>query len=164
MPLKSAGILMYKRTQAGLVVLLVHPGGPFWKNRDRRSWSLPKGEYLDGEDPEEAARREFAEETGQALEGDLTPLGEVRQKSGKRVTAFAVEGDFDPATLKSNNFEMEWPPKSGQLHSFPEIDRAEWFDIPTAREKVIEAQLQFLDRLEAQPGSNGEGDSVASRR
>jgi predicted NUDIX family NTP pyrophosphohydrolase len=147
MPLKSAGILLYKRSPAGIEVLLVHPGGPYWARRDLHSWSIPKGEYLEGQDPEAAARREFAEETGTVLSGELTPLGEVRQKGGKHVTAFAIRGDFDPAGLQSNSFEIEWPPKSGQLRSFPEVDRAQWYELAAAAEKIVEAQSQFLDRL-----------------
>ena len=114
MAAKSAGVLVYRKRAGEIEVLLVHPGGPFWARRDSGAWSIPKGEYADSEDPEAAARREFTEETGWAVEGDLTPLGEIRQKAGKVVTAFAAEGDFDPASLESNSFEMEWPPKSGR--------------------------------------------------
>src|SRR5690349_16373090 len=113
MAAKSAGVLVYRRREGGTEVLLVHPGGPFWAKRDAGAWSIPKGEYAEGELPEAAARREFTEETGWTINGSLQPLGEVRQKAGKAVTAFAVEGDFDAATLKSNSFEMEWPPRSG---------------------------------------------------
>lgn len=133
-------------------MLLVHPGGPFWTRKDAGAWSIPKGEYADTEDPEAAARREFTEETGWAIEAELRPLGEIRQKAGKAVTAFAAEGDFDPATLASNRFEMEWPPKSGRKASFPEIDRAGWFSLAEAREKMIERQRPLLDRLEALVG------------
>lgn len=149
---KSAGVLVYRRRARALEVLLVHPGGPFWAKRDAGAWSIPKGEYADDEQPEAAARREFAEETGWTLAGALTPLGEVRQKAGKAVTAFAAEGDFDPATLKSNEFEMEWPPRSGRRASFPEVDRAEWFSLDRAREKLIEGQRPLLDRLAAISG------------
>jgi predicted NUDIX family NTP pyrophosphohydrolase len=146
---KSAGILMYKRTADGVSVLLVHPGGPFWSKRDLGAWSIPKGEYGDGEEAEAAARREFAEELGGEFHGRLTPLGEVRQKAGKVVAAFAAEGDFDAAGLASNSFEMEWPPRSGRRQSFPEVDRAEWFALPVARQKIIAGQCPLLDRLEA---------------
>jgi len=143
--MKSAGILLFERDP--LRVLLVHPGGPFWARRDDGAWSIPKGEYGDDEDAEAAARREFAEETGAPLTQSLIPLGEVRQKAGKIVTAFAAEAPFDVTTLKSNLFEMEWPPKSGRRQSFPEIDRAEWFTVEDARVKILPAQAAFLDRL-----------------
>ncbi len=141
----SAGILLFQRDP--LQVLLVHPGGPFWARKDMGAWSIPKGEYDDGEDAEAAARRELAEETGLVLMMDLIPLSEVKQASGKRVTAFAVEAAFDVTTLVSNTFDLEWPPKSGRMQSFPEVDRAEWFDLDTARAKIIPAQAAFLDRL-----------------
>lgn len=146
---KSAGILLYRGSTNGLQVLLVHPGGPFWQKRDLGAWSIAKGEYDDGESPEAAARREFAEETGWKIDGELHPLGELRQRGGKVIAAFAVEGDFDTATLRSNMFEMEWPPRSGRMRSFPEIDRGEWFDLTQAREKLLVGQLPFLDRLVA---------------
>jgi predicted NUDIX family NTP pyrophosphohydrolase len=145
---QSAGIVVYRRQGEAVQVLLVHPGGPFWRNRDLGAWSIPKGEYSEGEDPEAAARREFAEETGWSLQGELRPLGEIRQKGGKLVTAFAVEGDFDAGSLKSNVFEMEWPPKSGRTASFPEVDRAGWFALAEARDKIVEGQRELLDRLE----------------
>ena len=128
-------------------VLLVHPGGPFWRNKDVGAWSIPKGEMDEGEDAAVAARREFLEETGCALSGALEPLGDIRQRGGKRVTAFAVEGDLDVDAIKSNTFEIEWPPKGGRMQSFPEIDRAAWFDLPAARVKILESQRQLLDRL-----------------
>jgi predicted NUDIX family NTP pyrophosphohydrolase len=143
----SAGILMYRWTGPGLEVLLVHPGGPFWRNKDDAAWSIPKGEMDEDEDAAVAARREFQEETGRALSGPLEPLGDIRQRGGKRVTAFAVEGDLDANAVKSNTFEMEWPPKSGKLQSFPEIDRAGWFDLPAAHVKILESQRSLLDRL-----------------
>jgi predicted NUDIX family NTP pyrophosphohydrolase len=130
-----------------LEVLLVHPGGPYWRNKDEGSWSIPKGEIADGEDVEVAARREFMEETGAALSGSLDPLGEIRQRGGKRVIAFAVEGDVDVQNIRSNSFEIEWPPKGGRMQSFPEIDRAGWFDLPSARVKILEGQRPLLDRL-----------------
>ncbi len=150
---RSAGILVYREREGATEVLLVHPGGPFWAKRDAGAWSVPKGEYADGEEAEAAARREFAEETGWSLEGKLRPLGEIRQKAGKSVTAFAVEGGFDPASLESNRFEMEWPPRSGRKTSFPEVDRAGWFSLDTARDKMIEGQRPLLDRLQDLLGS-----------
>ncbi|UWU23621.1 NUDIX domain-containing protein (plasmid) [Rhizobium sp. CB3060] len=146
---RSAGILIYRRTQSDLLVLLVHPGGPFWSKKDEGAWSIPKGEYPEDEAAETAARREFAEEMGRLPEGKLQPLGDLRQKGGKRVTAFALEGEFDVATLSSNLFEIEWPPGSGRLQSFPEVDRAEWFTLSDARRKILGSQLPFLERLEA---------------
>ncbi|MCZ8545428.1 NUDIX domain-containing protein [Mesorhizobium qingshengii] len=147
---KSAGILPYRRSNSGLQVLLVHPGGPFWQSRDLGAWSIAKGEYGDDEQPEAAARREFAEETGWELAAaPLLPLRDLRQRGGKLITAFAVEGDFDTATLRSNMFEMEWPPRSGRVQSFPEIDRGEWLDLAQAREKMLAGQRSFLDRLVA---------------
>ena len=148
MAAKSAGILVYRRRADGLEVLLVHPGGPFWAKRDAGTWSIPKGEYLAGEEPADAARREFAEETGWTLAGSLVPLGDVRQASGKVITAFAAKGDFDPSTLRSNTFEVEWPPRSGRRATFPEVDRAGWFALAEAREKLIEGQRPLLDRLQ----------------
>lgn len=138
---------MYRRTGKLLEVLLVHPGGPFWRNRDDGAWSIPKGEMDDGEDPAEAALREFIEEIGSAPDGPLCSLGEIRQRGGKRVYAFAVAGDIDVGTIASNTFEIEWPPRSGRLQTLPEIDRAGWFDLPAARVKIIESQRLFLDRL-----------------
>jgi predicted NUDIX family NTP pyrophosphohydrolase len=149
MAAKSAGILVYRRRAGETEVLLVHPGGPFWARRDAGAWSIPKGEYADDEDPEAAARREFQEETGWTVTGELLPLGEIRQKAGKVVTAFASKGDFDPASLESNSFEMEWPPRGGRIASFPEVDRAEWFRLDEAHERMIEGQRPLLGRLEA---------------
>ena len=143
----SAGILMYRWSGPRLEVLLVHPGGPFWRNKDEGAWSIPKGEMDEGEDTEVAARREFTEETGIAVSGPLEPLGEVRQRGGKRVFAFVVEGDLDVEGVKSNTFEMEWPPKTGRMQSFPEVDRAAWFDLPAAQVKILESQRSLLDRL-----------------
>lgn len=143
----SAGILLYRRDPDALRVLLVHPGGPYWRRKDRGAWSIPKGEVNDGESHEAAARREFAEELGVPAVGDLRPLGEIRQRAGKRVVAFALEGDLDTETITSLTFEMEWPPKSGQRQVFPEVDRAGWFSLPEARGKLIAAQAAFLDRL-----------------
>jgi predicted NUDIX family NTP pyrophosphohydrolase len=146
----SAGILLHRKGEAGTEVLLAHPGGPFWARKDLGAWSIPKGELDEGEEPRACALREFAEETGTRLPGDaLEELGTVRLKSGKEVIAFAAEADFDPATLTSNTFELEWPPRSGRRQAFPEIDRAEWFGLDAAREKLNPAQAAFVDRLEA---------------
>jgi predicted NUDIX family NTP pyrophosphohydrolase len=153
MAAKSAGVLLYRRDNGALKVLLVHPGGPFWAKKDAGAWSIPKGEYVEGEDPEAAARREFEEELGVALEGALQPLGEAVQPSRKRVVAFACEGDLDIAEIRSNSFEMEWPPKSGRRQSFPEVDRADWFTLAEAREKILPGQHVFLDRLAEQIGA-----------
>jgi predicted NUDIX family NTP pyrophosphohydrolase len=145
---RSAGILLYRLPGGAPEVLLVHPGGPFWARRDAGVWSLPKGEYEDGDDPLAAALREFEEETGTAIEtGELLELGDVKQKSGKLVSAWAAEGDLDPDAVHSNTFTMEWPPRSGRTAEFPEIDRAGWFGIDDAREKLNPAQAEFLDRL-----------------
>jgi len=146
-PKRSAGILMYRRGTQGLELLLVHPGGPFWAKKDLGAWSIPKGEYSETEDPLAVAMREFEEETGTHPRGELRPLGELTQPGRKVVTAFALEGDFDPATLKSNTFDMEWPPKSGRKASFPEVDRAQWFSPEMAREKILQGQREFIARL-----------------
>jgi predicted NUDIX family NTP pyrophosphohydrolase len=138
---------MYRQTGRGLEVLLVHPGGPFWRNKDEGAWSMPKGEMDEDEDAAVAARREFLEETGCTPSGPLELLGDIRQRGGKRVTAFAVEGDLDVDAIKSNTFEIEWPPKGGKMQSFHEIDRAAWFDLPVAHLKILESQRQLLDRL-----------------
>jgi predicted NUDIX family NTP pyrophosphohydrolase len=148
MPSSSAGILLYKREGADAQVLLAHPGGPFWRRRDLGAWTIPKGELDAGEDPETAARREFLEELGMEARGVLEPLGTVRQRGGKLVHAFALAGDFDVAALQGNTFEIEWPPRSGRLQSFPEIDRVAWMSMPEARSKMLESQLALLDRLE----------------
>ncbi|WP_159015658.1 NUDIX domain-containing protein [Cognatiluteimonas profundi] len=147
MPNPSAGILLFKHCDGELQVLLAHPGGPLWRHRDDGAWSIPKGELAPGEAADVAARREFAEETGVAPDGVLQTLGTVRQRGGKQVEAFALEGDFDVTSLRSNPFGMEWPPRSGQLASFPEIDRVEWFSLPVARRRILDGQLPFLDRL-----------------
>jgi predicted NUDIX family NTP pyrophosphohydrolase len=146
---KSAGLLMYRRGAGGaLEVLLAHPGGPFWQRKDAGTWSLPKGEYEDPEEPLAAALREWAEETGFDAAPPFLPLGEVKQASGKRITAWAFEGDCDPQALECNTFEMEWPPKSGRRQSFPEIDRVQWFALDEARERINPAQAAFIDRLQ----------------
>jgi predicted NUDIX family NTP pyrophosphohydrolase len=149
MPLRSAGILMYRIRDGAIEVLLAHPGGPFWRRRDDGAWTIPKGEIGAGETPEAAARREFREEIGVEPIGELRPLGAIRQRAGKYVEAFALEGDFDVALLASNTFEIEWPPRSGRLATFPEVDRIGWFTLPIAREKILEAQRPLLDRLAA---------------
>jgi len=145
---QSAGILLY-RSPPAREVLLVHPGGPFWAKKDAGAWSIPKGEYEEGDDPRAAALREFEEELGSALPAgtELVELGTVKLKSGKRITAFAAEGDLDAETISSNTFEMEWPPRSGRMQAFPEVDRAGWFSIEEAREKLNPAQAEFLVRL-----------------
>ena len=144
----SAGILMYRQSPGGLVVLSVHPGGPFWRNRDLGAWSIPKGELDDGEDAEAAARREFREELGSEAVGPLRPLGDIRQRSGKIVRAFALEGDLDASEVHSNTIAIEWPPRSGHTVDVPEIDRAAWLDLPLARKKILAGQKPLLDRLE----------------
>jgi len=145
---RSAGLLMYRRRGAEVEVLLAHPGGPFWAARDAASWTLPKGAVDEGEDPLAAAQREFNEETGFTARPPFRLLGELKQKSGKRITAWAFEGDGDPRELKSNLFEMEWPPRSGRMQSFPEVDRVEWFTLAQARRKLLPGQAPFLDALE----------------
>jgi predicted NUDIX family NTP pyrophosphohydrolase len=148
MPNNSAGILMYRCSGDEIEVLLVHPGGPFWRKRDLGVWSLPKGELDDEEDPETAARREFEEELGVESPGPLQPLGEVRQRAGKIVRGYALEGDLDVSNVRSNDVAIEWPPRSGRTTYFPEIDRAAWFTLSLAREKLLASQRPFLDRLE----------------
>lgn len=152
MPRRSAGILLHRRSSGGeLEVLLVHPGGPFWARRDAGAWSIPKGEHGDDEEPLDAALREFEEELGSApalsSATAAEPLGEVRQKSGKLVAAWALAGDLDAERIVSNTFELEWPPRSGRRREFPEVDRAGWFTLAQAREKLLPAQLPLLDRI-----------------
>ena len=151
MPRLSSGLLLFHPTENGLEVMLVHMGGPFWANKDEGGWSIVKGEYEDGEDPYAAARREFLEETGSdPPTGRTLELGEVRQPSGKRIVAWAIESDFDAAGVRSNTFALEWPRGSGKFVEFPEIDRAGWFDSDTAREKLVKGQVPFVDLLERQ--------------
>ena len=153
---RSAGIVLYKLSGGVLRVLLVHPGGPFWARKDLGAWSIPKGEYAPGEDPLAAARREFEEETGMRVAGDCMALGELVSPGRKIVTAFALEGDCDPAALRSNTFELEWPPKSGRMQSFPEVDRAQWFSPEEARQKILVGQSEFIGRLITRLGMAGE--------
>ena len=146
----SAGILLWRRRDGRLEVLLAHPGGPFWAKKDHGHWTIPKGEVEPGEELAAVAVREFAEETGHPLPGGpQIDLGQIRQKSGKVVLGWGVEGDLDPETAVSNTYDVEWPPRSGRMRSFPEIDRVEWFGLPEARERLKAAQVPFLDRLEA---------------
>jgi predicted NUDIX family NTP pyrophosphohydrolase len=146
----SAGLLVHRNRDGALEVLLAHMGGPFWARKDEGAWTIPKGELEPGEDPAAGARREFAEELGHAPPpGPLVELGEIRQRGGKRVVAFAVEGDFDPATLQPGTFELQWPPRSGQTQAFPEVDRVAWLDLATAKRKIVKGQAELLDRLAA---------------
>jgi predicted NUDIX family NTP pyrophosphohydrolase len=148
MPERSAGILLFRHADDGVEVLLVHPGGPFFARRDAGAWSIPKGLLEEGEEPLACARREFAEELGsQSPDGPAIELGEIRQRNGKRVTAFAIEGDLDAEAITSNTFTMQWPPRSGRTQEFPEVDRAGWFGLDAAREKILAAQAPLLDRL-----------------
>jgi predicted NUDIX family NTP pyrophosphohydrolase len=147
MPKKSAGLLLYRHNQDSIEVLLVHPGGPFWRKKDEGAWTIPKGEF-DDEDPLEAAKREFKEEIGFAPPaGQYIPLTPIKQKNGKIVHAWAVEGDFDPSRLNSNEFETEWPPRSGRMQKFPEVDRAEWFALDLAKQKMLSGQGALVDEL-----------------
>jgi predicted NUDIX family NTP pyrophosphohydrolase len=147
MPKRSAGLVLYRRRNDGIEVFLVHPGGPFWAKKDLASWSIPKGEYVEDEDPLIAAKREFHEETGFTANGSFTPLGELKQPGGKIVSAWAIEGNCDPAQLHSNTFQLEWPPRSGKHIEVPEVDRGGWFSIAEARTKLLTGQLGFLDTL-----------------
>ena len=152
----SAGILLWRRREAGLEVLLAHMGGPQWARKDQGHWTIPKGEVEPGEELEAVARREFEEETGHAPPPEaMVDLGRIRQKSGKVVVGFGAEGDLDPAAAFSNTYAIEWPPRSGQMRTFPEIDRVEWFDISEARVRLKDAQVPFLDRLEEALGESG---------
>ena len=144
---KSSGILLYRLTNSSVEVFLVHPGGPFWARKDLHSWSIPKGEFTDEESPLSAAIREFEEETGIHLNSNFTELTPVIQKGGKKVYCFSCEGNIDTDKIRSNTFEMEWPPKSGKKQFFPEIDRGEWFDVAAGKLKIIEAQAAFIDEL-----------------
>jgi predicted NUDIX family NTP pyrophosphohydrolase len=144
---KSAGLLLFRQGAEGLEVLLVHPGGPFWARKDEGAWSIPKGEFVEPEDPLTAAIREFEEETDARPAGEFLPLEPLKQPGGKLIYAWALRSDFDPASLKSNTFSMEWPPRSGQHQEFPEVDRAAWFRLDEARRKILPGQAGFLDQL-----------------
>jgi predicted NUDIX family NTP pyrophosphohydrolase len=157
MPKRSAGLMLFRRIAGRIEVLLVHPGGPFFARKDKGAWSIPKGEYEAGEEPRVAALREFEEETGHRPDGEPLFLGEIRQAGGKIVTAFALEGDLDPERIESNLFEIEWPPRSGRLASFPEIDRAAWFGVEEARTKILASQVPLLDRLTEAVADFGSG-------
>ncbi len=150
---RSAGLLLYRRRGGATEVFLAHPGGPFWAKKDDGAWSIAKGEIEADENPLAAAIREFTEETGTTLTGDFRPLPPIRQAGGKTVLAWAIEGDLDAAAIRSNEFEMEWPPKSGKRRRFPEIDRAQWFGLDEARRKLNKAQRAWLDALEVRPGA-----------
>jgi predicted NUDIX family NTP pyrophosphohydrolase len=146
---RSAGLLLYRLRDGRLEVFIAHMGGPFWERKDERAWSIVKGEYEEGEDPLAAAHREFQEETGSAAPaGPTIELGEIRQSARKRITAWAIEADFDASTVRSNTFTLEWPKGSGEQREFPEIDRAEWFDTATARRKLVKGQIPLIDALE----------------
>lgn len=156
MPRDSAGLLLYRRRTSAVDVLLVHPGGPFWRTKDQGAWSIPKGEIDASEEPLAAAVRELKEETGLSIDGPFLSLGQVRQKGGKIVHAWAVAADVDPSTIVSGTFTMEWPPRSGRMQTFPEVDRAEWFTLDEARRRILSGQVALLDtlaeRLQQQPG------------
>jgi predicted NUDIX family NTP pyrophosphohydrolase len=155
---RSAGILVYRRRAGGLEVFLVHPGGPFWARKDLGVWSIPKGELADGEEPLDAALREFAEETGQTIRGDFLTLTPAKQPSRKIVHAFAVDGEVDAERIASNEFEMEWPPRSGRTQRFPEVDRGAWFTLAEARRRVHAGQVPVLDELARMLGLPEEGE------
>jgi len=148
MPKQSAGVLLYRDRGGSVEVLLVHPGGPFWARKDEGAWSIPKGEFNESEDPLAAARREFEEELGAPASGEFISLGSIKQSGGKRVYAWALRGEFDAALLRSNTFKMEWPPKTGREMEFPEVDRAEWFDLTSARKKILKGQVELIGRLQ----------------
>jgi predicted NUDIX family NTP pyrophosphohydrolase len=144
----SAGILLYRKRETGVEVLIVHPGGPYWAKKDDGAWSIPKGEYLEGQDPFSVAKREFYEETGSELKGSPLELTPAKQPGGKIIRAWAVEGDLDALAIRSNYFPLEWPPKSGRVQQFPEIDRALWCGLSLARKKLLPGQRVFLDQLD----------------
>jgi predicted NUDIX family NTP pyrophosphohydrolase len=152
MPVLSAGILLYRRREGGLEVLLAHPGGPYWRHKDEGAWMIPKGLVEEGEEPLACALREFEEELGIRCPGTPEPLARIRQKGGKWVEAFALEGDLDADAIVSNMYKAEWPPRSGTFQSFPEVDRAAWFGLALAREKILPSQAPLLDALEAKLG------------
>jgi predicted NUDIX family NTP pyrophosphohydrolase len=151
---QSAGLLIYRRRERGIEVFLVHPGGPFWQKKDLGAWSIPKGELAPGDNPLEVAIRELHEETGMTVQGEFAPLSAVKQRGGKTVHAWLVAGDFDPANVKSNSFSMEWPPRSGKMQEFPEVDRGEWFTFDVARQRILIAQQPLLDEAQSRLGHN----------
>lgn len=151
---QSAGILLYRKNLDEAEIFLVHPGGPFWKNKEAAAWSIPKGEFMEGEEALSAATREFYEETGSKLSGDFIGLNPVRLKSGKKFFAWALQADLDETTVKSNLFEMEWPPHSGKYQYFPEVDKGAWFQLAVAKEKISRGQLKFITQLEEILGDN----------
>jgi predicted NUDIX family NTP pyrophosphohydrolase len=150
---RSAALLVYRRTGSGTEVFLVHPGGPFWAKKDLGAWSIPKGEFAEDEDGLAAAKREFLEEVGQAIEGNFIALTPVKQRGGKVVHTWAVEGEVDAAAVKSNEFEMEWPPRSGRTARFPEVDRGQWFPMVEALRRILPAQAPILEELQAKAGT-----------
>jgi len=152
---QSAGLLLFRKVSADIEILLVHPGGPYWATKDEGAWSIPKGEFDQNEDPLDAAKREFMEETGFAPSGEFIPLEAVRQTNSKTIHAWAIEGDFDPATLQSNTFSLEWPPKSGRQEQFPEVDHAAWFSMGAAKRKILKGQTPFLKQLQEMLGQMG---------
>ena len=152
---QSAGLIMFRIRERELEIFLVHPGGPFWAKKDPGAWSIPKGEYTDAEDALEVARREFYEETGFEATGEFRELTAIRQAGGKRVRAWAFQGDLDPDALKSNTFSMEWPPRSGRQAEFPEVDRGDWFSVDVAREKILKSQIALIDELCELAGQQG---------
>src|SRR4051794_26798255 len=145
---QSAGLLVYRKRDGHIEVLLVHPGGPFWKNKDSGAWSIPKGEFAEGDDPLDVAKREFQEETGQSIDGSFQPLASIKQRGGKTVYAWAIKADVDVSQVKSNTFTIEWPPRSGKQQEFPEVDRAEWFSLTIANDKINIGQRELLDQLQ----------------
>jgi predicted NUDIX family NTP pyrophosphohydrolase len=151
MPKQSAGLVVYRKRAPGIEVLLVHPGGPFWKNKDNGAWSIPKGELTEGEDPLTVACREFQEELGQTIDGEFTPLAPIKQRSGKTVHAWAVEADVEVSQARSNTFTIEWPPRSGKQQEFREVDRVEWFGLDAALKKINVGQQQLLRQLQEHP-------------
>lgn len=148
---------MFRKRESTLQLFLVHPGGPFWRNKDAGAWSIPKGEYEEGKDPLHAAKREFLEETGIEADGKFLPLGEIKQPSGKVITAWALEGDCEPSAVRSNMFSMEWPPKSGRQQEFPEVDRADWFAVNEAKTRIVKGQIGFIDRFVVLTAANAQG-------
>jgi predicted NUDIX family NTP pyrophosphohydrolase len=153
---RSAAILVYRHTQGALEVFLVHPGGPFWAKKDVGAWSIPKGEFEETEEGLAAAKREFVEEVGQSIDGDFVALSPVRKKGGKIIHTWAIEGEVDEARIKSNEFEMEWPPRSGRRARFPEVDRGQWFLVPEARRRLLSSQVPIIDELAARLGAGDE--------